>query len=173
MGYSNPVSWHIGVKYSAKMDVPHYWTGEQALRLLDSLAAHNRHQARTAVLIMWHTGLRASQVLELEWRDLDYSGEPPAPGAEVQEPAGSDGEVVPGAGATLHELAGQPFAQGQGGLAFDEDCVAAYRGWDPVGRAGRGIPAISSNASLGAFPRRQARFQVPPTSASEQIWPRA
>jgi integrase len=77
MGYSNPVSWHIGVKYSAKMDVPHYWTGEQAQRLLDSLAAHNRHQARTAVLIMWHTGLRASQVLELEWRDLDYSGEPP------------------------------------------------------------------------------------------------
>ena len=63
-----------------------------------------------------------------------------APGAEVQEPAGSDGEVAPGAGATLHELAGQPFAEGQGGLAFDEDCVAAYRGWDPVGRAGRGIP---------------------------------
>ena len=46
-------------------------------RLLDSLAAHNRHQARTAVLIMWRTGLRASEVLELEWRDLDYSGEPP------------------------------------------------------------------------------------------------
>ena len=26
---------------------------------------------------MWRTGLRVSEVLELEWRDLDYSGEPP------------------------------------------------------------------------------------------------
>ena len=58
------------------MDVPHYWTADQVQRLLDALAAHNRHQARTAVLIMWRTGLRVSEVLELEWRDLDYSGEP-------------------------------------------------------------------------------------------------
>ena len=39
-------------------------------------ASHNRHQARTAAFIMWRTGLRVSEVLELEWRDLDYSGEP-------------------------------------------------------------------------------------------------
>ena len=25
---------------------------------------------------MWRTGLRVSEVLELEWRDLDYSGDP-------------------------------------------------------------------------------------------------
>ena len=42
--------------------------------LLNALAAYNRHQARTAALIMWRTGLRVSEVLELEWRDLDYSG---------------------------------------------------------------------------------------------------
>ena len=59
------------------MEVPHYWKAEQVQRLLDSLAAHNRDQARTAVLIMWRSGLRVSEVLELEWRDLDYSGEPP------------------------------------------------------------------------------------------------
>ena len=59
------------------MDVPHYWMAEQMQRLLDSLAAHNRHQARTAVLIMWRSGLHVSEVLELEWRDLDYSGVPP------------------------------------------------------------------------------------------------
>ena len=58
------------------MDVPHYWTADQVQRLLDELAAKNRHQARTATLIMWRTGLRVSEVLELEWRDLDYSGEP-------------------------------------------------------------------------------------------------
>ena len=60
------------------MEVPHYnyWTAEQVHRLLDALAAHNRHQARTAALIMWRTGLRVSEVLELEWRDLDYSGDP-------------------------------------------------------------------------------------------------
>ena len=44
--------------YSAIMEVPHYWTADQVGRLLDALAAHNRHQARTAVLIMWRTGLR-------------------------------------------------------------------------------------------------------------------
>ena len=58
------------------MDVPHYWTADQVQRLLDALASHNRHQARTAALIMWRTGLRVSEVLELEWRDLDYVGNP-------------------------------------------------------------------------------------------------
>ena len=62
--------------YSATMDVPHYWTADQVNRLLGALASHNRHQARTAVLIMWRTGLRVSEVLALEWRDLDYSGDP-------------------------------------------------------------------------------------------------
>ena len=58
------------------MDVPHYFTADQVQRLLDALAAHRRHQARTAALIMWRTGLRVSEVLELEWRDLDYLGDP-------------------------------------------------------------------------------------------------
>ena len=58
------------------MDVPHYWTADQVQRLLDALTAHNRYQARTAALIMWRAGLRISEVLELEWRDLDYSGDP-------------------------------------------------------------------------------------------------
>ena len=59
------------------MDVPHYFTADQVQRLLDALASHNRHQARTAVLIMWRTGLRVSEALELEWRDLDYVGDVP------------------------------------------------------------------------------------------------
>ena len=62
--------------YSASMNVPHYWTADQVKRLLDALALHNRHQARIAALIMWRTGLRVSEVLELEWRDLDYLGKP-------------------------------------------------------------------------------------------------
>ena len=45
-------------------------------RLLAALAAHNRHLARTAALIMWRTGLRVSEILEIEWRDLNYAGEP-------------------------------------------------------------------------------------------------
>ena len=57
------------------MDVPDYWTAELVQRLLDSLPAANRHQARTAALIMWRTGLRFSEVLELRWRDLDYTGD--------------------------------------------------------------------------------------------------
>ena len=62
--------------YSAIMNVPPYWTADQVKRLLDALAAHKRRQARTAALIMWRTGLRVSEVLEVEWRDLDYSGDP-------------------------------------------------------------------------------------------------
>ena len=62
--------------YSANMDVPHYFNAEQVGRLLDALASANRHQARTAALIMWRTGLRVSEVLELEWRDLQYGDDP-------------------------------------------------------------------------------------------------
>ena len=62
--------------YSAIMNIPHYWTADQVKRLLGALASHNRHQARTAALIMWRTGLRVSEVLELEWRDLDYLSDP-------------------------------------------------------------------------------------------------
>ena len=58
------------------MEVPHYWQAAQVQRLLDALASHNRHQARTAALIMWRSGLRISEALELEWRDLDYTGNP-------------------------------------------------------------------------------------------------
>jgi|GEM_PF-2253714 len=58
------------------MDMPHYWTADQVQRIQEALAAHNRHRARTAALIMWRTGLRVSEVLELEWRDLYYAGEP-------------------------------------------------------------------------------------------------
>ena len=58
------------------MDVPHYWTADQIQRFLDALAAHNCHQARTAALVMWRADLRVSEALELEWRDLDYAGEP-------------------------------------------------------------------------------------------------
>ena len=68
--------WQSSYRYSASMDVPHYWTADQVQRLLDALAAHNRHLARTAALIMWRTGLRVSEILEIEWRDLNYAGEP-------------------------------------------------------------------------------------------------
>ena len=56
--------------------IPHYWTPEQVQRLLDTLATQDKREARTTALIMWRTGLRVSEVLELEWRDLDYSGDP-------------------------------------------------------------------------------------------------
>ena len=70
------------------MEVPHYWTADQVGRLLDALAAHNRHQARTAALIMWRTGLRVGEVLELEWRDLAYWGRPAPGGAANQGDGG-------------------------------------------------------------------------------------
>ena len=71
-----PLFGRVRPVYYAGMEVPHYWTADQVQRLLGALAAHNRHQARTGALIMWRTGLRVSEVLELEWRDLDYAGEP-------------------------------------------------------------------------------------------------
>ena len=76
IGDGRPLSGRLHQVYSATMDVPHYWTAEQVQRLLHQLAEQHRHQARTAALIMWRTGLRVSEVIELEWRDLDYAGEP-------------------------------------------------------------------------------------------------
>ena len=54
--------------------IPHYWTPEQVRRLLDALATQELRQARTASLIMWRTGLRIAEVLDLEWRDIDTVG---------------------------------------------------------------------------------------------------
>ena len=119
--------------YSAIMNVPHYWTADQVKRLLDALAFHTRRQARTAALIMWRTGLRVSEVLELEWRDLDYLGDPAirrssdAPGPKVEEPGRPHRAASSGPGAAVHELAGEPIAAGQGGRAQHEDGIAAHR----------------------------------------------
>ena len=77
--------------YSAIMDVPHYWTADQVQRLLDSLAAHNRHQARTAALIMWRTGLRVSEVIGSNGGISTTLVIPRRCSPEVEEPAGSDG----------------------------------------------------------------------------------
>ena len=59
------------------MDVPHYWTADQVQRLLDALAAHKHQKARTLVLIMWRAGVRISEALALEWRDLDLTSAQP------------------------------------------------------------------------------------------------
>ena len=67
--------WQSFIMYSASMNVPHYWTADQVKRLMDALVSHNRHRARAAALIMCRTCLRVSKVLELEWRDVDYTGD--------------------------------------------------------------------------------------------------
>ena len=85
------------------MDVPHYWTVEQVARLLDALASHNRHQARTLALIMWRTGLRISEALALEWRDLDYRAEVPT--LLVRQSKSGKARTVP-----LHDELVQLFA---------------------------------------------------------------
>ena len=61
---------------SAIMDVPHTGRPTRSSVSLTRWPSHNCHHARTAALTMWRTGLRVSEVLELEWRDLDYSGDP-------------------------------------------------------------------------------------------------
>ena len=66
----------MGPEHQRGINVPHHWRADQVKRLLDALVSHNRHQARTAALITRHTGLRVSEVLELEWRELDYTGDP-------------------------------------------------------------------------------------------------
>ena len=98
------------------MDVPHYFTADQVQRLLDALAVHRRHQARTAALIMWRTGLRVSEVLELEWRDLDHSGDPGT--LLVRRSKSRRARTVrlhPELVQLLHQLACEQNAQGQGG----------------------------------------------------------
>ena len=62
---------------------------------------------------MWRTGLRVSEVLEFEWRDLDYAGEPPT--LLVRKSKSHKARTVrlhQDYGAALHELAGEPVAHG-------------------------------------------------------------
>ena len=54
--------------------IPHYWTPPQVERLLDALAALGLRRARVATLIMWRSGLRISETVALEWRDVDVEG---------------------------------------------------------------------------------------------------
>lgn len=75
------------------MDIPHYWTADQVGRLLDTLAVHQRHQARALALIMWRAGVRISEALALEWRDLDYRAEVPT--LLVREPRSGKPRTVP------------------------------------------------------------------------------
>ena len=124
--------WQSSSKYSAIMEVPHYWTADQVGRLLDALAAHNRHQARTAVLIMWRTGLRVGEVLELEWRDLDYWGRPATLLVRKSKSRRARMVRLHGAlawrpGAAVRELAVQPVPAGQGCGPGDADDAAAHR----------------------------------------------
>ena len=84
------------------MDVPHYWTADQVGRLLDTLADHKRHQARALALILWRTGLRISEALALEWRDLDYRAEVPT--LLVRESKSGKPRTVP-----LHDELAQLF----------------------------------------------------------------
>ena len=62
-------------------------------RLLGVLAVHNRLQARALALIMWRTGLQISEILALEWRDLDYRSE--APTLLVRESKSGKARTVP------------------------------------------------------------------------------
>ena len=66
----------MGPEHQRGIKVPHYWTADQVKRFLDALVSHNRQQVRTAALITRRTGLRVSEVLELEWRELDYTEDP-------------------------------------------------------------------------------------------------
>ena len=113
------------------MGVPHYWKVEQVGRLLDALAAHNRHQARTLALIMWRTGLRISEALALEWRDVDYRGEVPT--LIVRESKSGKPRTVP------FPLAGAAPVTGSCRSARHADSAAACWRRHPVGRPRRGI----------------------------------
>ena len=144
--------------YSAIMDVPHYWTADQVKRLLDSLASHNQHQARTAALIMWRTrpaGLRGPRAGMAGPGLLGGSGD--AAGPEVEEPACPHGAAAPGSGAAVHELAGEPVAAGQAGVAEHADGPPAHRGWDRMGGSGRGIPWDRAAARWRSQPEAQCR----------------
>ena len=57
--------------------IPHYWTPQQVQRLLDALGGQGKAETRTLCLTLWRTGLRVGEALALEWRDLDYAGDPP------------------------------------------------------------------------------------------------
>ena len=75
------------------MHVPHYWTPSQVRRLLDELADQGKAEARTLCLMMWRTGLRIGEALALEWRDLDYAGDPPT--LLVRKSKTGSGRTVP------------------------------------------------------------------------------
>ena len=52
---------------------PHYWKPKQVRKLLDVLLSLGSRDAYYASLIMWRAGLRISQVMALDWQDMDVS----------------------------------------------------------------------------------------------------
>ena len=122
------------------MDVPHYWNPDQISRLLDALAAHNRYRARTAALIMWRSGLRISEALALEWRDLDYLGSPPT--LLVRRSKSRRPRTVrlhPDLVQLFLQLAGQPLAPGPGARPGDADRSPSHWRRHSVGRVAGGV----------------------------------
>ena len=71
-------------------ELPHYWTPEQVNVILDAMPAG---QPWLFGLLLWRTGMRQAEALNLEWRDLQFVGAQPS--VTVRNGKGGKYRVVP------------------------------------------------------------------------------
>ena len=74
----------------ATRGLPHYWTPDQVKIILDTMPAG---QPWLFALLLWRSGLRQAEALNLEWRDLQFAGTQPS--VTVRNGKGGRFHVVP------------------------------------------------------------------------------
>ena len=74
----------------AMRGLPHYWTPDQVKIILDTMPAG---QPWLFALLLWRSGLRQAEALNLEWRDRQFASTQPS--VTVRNGKGGRFHVVP------------------------------------------------------------------------------
>ena len=121
--------------------LPHYWTLDQVDRLLGAMPAG---QPWLFTLLLWRTGLRQAEALNLQWRDLNFSAQVPT--VTVREGKGGRSRVVPAHRQLVEAF--MPIRKGKpGDHVFPFSARTATR-WIAQGIADAGLESFATGTGV-------------------------